>query len=99
MEILWRQSSSLGTWNLDQEASQKEERRGPWFRPSAGPVGKKVSPVTHEEVEDATVRFLAQGGVIEQLPDLWNAIREVDVRFQLNTGIKTARGIKTAGHP
>ena len=45
--------------------------------------GKKVSPVTHEEVEDATARFLAQGGVIEQLPDLWNAIREVDVRFQL----------------
>jgi len=45
--------------------------------------GKKVSPVTHEEVEDATSRFLAQGGVIEQLPDLWNAIREVDVRFQL----------------
>ena len=45
--------------------------------------GKKVCPVTREEIDDATARFLAQGGVIEQLPDLWNAIREVDVRFQL----------------
>ena len=45
--------------------------------------GEKVSPVTHEEVEDATARFLAQGGVIEQLPDLWDAIRKVDARFQI----------------